>query len=314
MKKILVLLSAIAIVLLVLILSACDNISKTQDVVDVAFIEAANENSILLVHRFDARVISYDITTYQVNNRMSRYNSFIVYSGNPEYGYHTAGDSIDYGFSIISLGEKRVNTELRMQPNEAIHPLAFSGEYLFFFKTRYEKPGVILDQYIVRYDPVSHILVEYETMREVGDTNMRGSITSGAIVDDKLYYTVYNEINDTFYLYETNCSDAGTVPRVQKDNLEWGYIYSQGKDLYLSDRVSIFCGDKKFTRQSENYFIGDKYLLQYVNTFDAHLDAVITDTETGKVVKTARDILDATAVENEIVLYCEGHIERFQYK
>lgn len=307
------------VLLILTFLSACgqtkplDNPQEKPQ--DVVFIEAANENSIILVQRFDGRLISYDTKTQQVNKWMNRYKAFFIHSNNPEYNYHTAGDSYDYGFSIISVGEKQITVELQMQSNEAIHTLAFSEEYLFFIKTLYQEPGVILDQYVVRYDPAAHNIIEYRNLRELRHDGQRGSISSGAIINDRLYYSIYNEDSDTYSIYEADCADKETMPQIWQDNLEWGDVYSQGQDLYLSDKTSIFCGDKRFPRQAENYFIGDKYLLQYVNTFDARLLGAIIDTETGKtVIQTTNNIMGVKVIDNEIIMYCEGAIERFQYR
>jgi hypothetical protein len=98
------------------------------------------------------------------------------------------------------------------------------------------------------------------------------------------------------------------------ENLKWPDVFTQGNNLYLSDRESIFCGEKRFSLGYENYFIGDKYLLQYISAFDGRREARIIDTETEKIVKRAPDILGVTAIGDEIIMYCEGSIERFKYR
>ncbi|MCL1790507.1 MAG: hypothetical protein FWG40_03980 [Peptococcaceae bacterium] len=288
-------------ILISMLLTAC---TKTT-VSPYPFVEAKGENTILLIDRINETQFSYDTETYQVVETMDP--KYTVYPGDLVHPFHTVGPTpqtssapIQTGYCIINLQEKQVTIEQLLSAGEIIYPLAFSDNHLFFMKSQ---AGTSLKD-VVRYDPATNTLTEYP--------HLQGYITYGAVSGDTLYYTVFTEIGQSYTLYQADCTDENTRPQMVRDGLNRTEIYTQGNDLYLADNRYLYCGEKRLRKESLNYFIGDKYLLQYVAS-GTEFDAVILNTETGETVKRAPGILGVSATDKEIIMYCQGDIERFQH-
>jgi len=286
--------------LLCLVLSAC-NINDTGNYKSVdIYIKPVSKDSILLVDRFSQKMVSYNLKNYNVEKRMNIVNH-MIYEFSPQAGYMTAGHSIDLGFEIITINSV-VQTVYSMKPNEGIFPVAFYGNDYYFIKTQYDKNGIEVDRVLVKFDNENKKLIEF--------TNAHGLISYGTIIGNKLYYTVYNENSNNYSLYSLLRDDFNSIPELEKENLENGEIYSQGGVLYLTSKNSIISDDKEFKKESQNYFIGENYLVQYQIQKEGELYAVLINTDTGETILTAENIVDFTVSDEEIVFYCDGSVKK----
>lgn len=155
----------------------------------------------------------------------------------------------------------------------------------------------------MKFDKNEKKLIEY--------TNAHGLISYGTVIGNKLYYTVYNEIDDNFSLYSLLRDDFDSVPELEKEDLKDGRIYSQGDVLYFTDKDTIFSDNKEFKNEAQNYFIGENYLVQYQIQNDGSINANLIDTDTGKNVFNAKNIVDFKVTDKEIIFYCYGSIEKY---
>jgi len=277
-----------------------DNDKSPQDV----YIDPVSSDSILLVDRFSQKLVSYNTKKYTVEKRMNALNH-MIYEFSPLARYMTSGHSINFGFEIISI-DSVVHTVYSMKPNEGIFPLAYYSDDYYFIKSQYDKYGVETDRVLVKFDYIKNKLIEY--------THAHGLVSYGTVIDDKLYYTVYNENNDDYTLYSLLRDDFDSIPKLEKESLENGEIFSQGGVLYVTNRKSIISDNKQFKKETQNYFIGENYLVQYQIQKDDTLDAVVIDTSTGEKIFTAENIVDFNVSNEEIIFYCEGCIKKYPLK
>ncbi|MDR2736158.1 MAG: hypothetical protein LBB49_01170 [Gracilibacteraceae bacterium] len=287
-----------AAILLSLLLTACDRTPAPP----YPFVKAANKNTILVVDRIHKTQFSYNLETFEAVENMSP--NYTIHAGDPQYPFHTIGPDLQTAlradFSIINVQDRQVAVELGLPTGETIYPLAFSDSYLFFIKT---EAGSSIKT-VVRYDAATATLTEYP--------HLEGLISFGAVGGDTLYYTVFSEI-ESYSLYQADCTDVNAQPQLVRDGLNRGEVYVQGETLYLSDKRYLYSDQKRFRQEALNYFIGDTCLLQYIETANGY-NAVIIDTETGETVKQAANFLGFSTTGNEIIMYCQGAIERFPYK
>ena len=281
-------------------LTACNHTANSPA---YPFAEVRSGNSVLTIDPIRQTQISYDTAIHDTDAIMS--SDYTVYVGNPSINCYVIGPGTGGAgtqcFSIFSLDDRQVSVKLSLPAGEAIYPLAFSDRYLFFLKSGVD----MLDSTVVRYDPTTQTLTEY--------SNLRGIILSGAICGNTLYYIIFNEVGHSYTLWQADASNADARPEVIRDAMNRSDIYAQGEDLYLTDNRYLYHGDKKFHHELRNYFIGEKYLLQYVEN-NAGIDVVIVDTDTGETAAQAPDILGISVDGDEIVLYCRGTVERFRYR
>jgi hypothetical protein len=210
-------------------------------------------DSILLVDRFAQKIVSYNTKKYHVDNKMDAEN-YMIYDFNPEYKYYTAGHSINLGFKIIVINNS-VSIIQNMKSNEGIFPLAISEKYFFFIKSTYDSDSMEINRNIVIYNKEKNILIEY--------LNISGLISYGALIDSTLYFTVYIEEKNNYSLYSVSCEDPNDIPILLQIDLQGGEIFAQGNILYLTDHTNILSEKDSYVKEPINYFIKDKYLLQY---------------------------------------------------
>ncbi|HEY8421792.1 MAG TPA: hypothetical protein VIL05_08650 [Thermoclostridium sp.] len=288
--------------LLCLVLTSCGidtmGINKSPENV---YIKPVSKDSILLVDRFSQKLVSYNSKNYTVEKKMNIVN-YMIYEFSPQACYMTAGHSIDLGFEIITINPV-VQTVYSMKPNEGIFPVAFYGDDYYFIKTQYDENGIETDRVLVKFDKDSNKLIEF--------SNAHGLISYGTIIDNKLYYTVYDESKNNYILYSLVRDDFNSIPKLEKENLESGEIYSQGGVLYLTNKNSIFSDKREFKKASQNYFIGENYLIQYQIQKEGNLYAVLINTDTGETVFTAENIVDFNISDEEITFYCDGSIKKY---
>ncbi|MCL1879923.1 MAG: hypothetical protein FWF71_04805 [Actinomycetia bacterium] len=179
--------------------------------------------------------------------------------------------------------------------------IAIGSDY-YFIESFYDDGGNVIESRITKYDQVSPGLVEFR--------NAKGYITRGAIVEDTLYYTAYNEDTNDYTIYSIDRKDFNATPKAER-TLEWDEIYSQNGELYTVEGGYLVSGDKSIKGGSENYFVGDDLLVEYVIDSQASLTAVLIDTATGEELLTAVDIIDFTVSGPKLTFYCHGSIQEY---
>ena len=253
---------ALTLILFFISLSGCQNnifsdpsgIKEIPETTEIEFLEAKNDGDILLFDRWNKKMCLYNTNTFQVQERMN-IDNFMIYEFPEVCPYYTAGHNIDNHFQVIKMSNKTVETILRLSETEGIFPLSFSGEYMFFIKIDYDNSNTEKNRSLVKYDKMENKLIEF--------SNVHGLVSYGSIINSTLYYTCYNEEDDTYSLFSTDCDNSSAKPNLEQSGLNAGEIFSQNGELFISDKENIFSDNKTFKKASENYFVGDKYLVQY---------------------------------------------------
>jgi len=300
MKKII----CVLLVALLTVLSSCSDKNLTTDnnqADDFTAVKPQTEDSILLINRFTLKMVSYNTKTFTTEISYNNLND-LVYEFDPCCKYYTAGNSSELGFAIFELNDKSFYRVMEIKQNEGIFPLAYTENHYFFIKYTYDEQLAVIDTALVEYIPSKNQLVEFK--------NINGLITEGTVIGDILYYTVYDEKNDYYTLYSVLWKDKNATPKMEK-NLECDEIYSQNGELFISNKEYITSETKKFKKESENYFIGSNFLVQYQIQKDAGLYAILTDTQTGEKLFFAENIVDFKLSDSVITFYCEGAIKAF---
>lgn len=298
--------------ILLLLLTSCSTRDTQTEHNGYDWLPSANsENEILLYFKYDQHILSYDKNTHEVVEVNDTDNYFQYEFNNLATNIYTAGHSAENNFKIVRMNEKNTELLYQMEQNEAIFPLAYQDEEnMYFFKCTYDKnKGELYDQRVIcKFNAKTKQLEELDVTRGL-QTN------SGAIINDLLYFTTYNDIDEDSYRFELYKMDINTEAKVElvNDNLAESEIYNHNGKLWVSDKDYIYDYEdntNKLPKQYSNYFYNNTLFQIDVNK-NADLELTVTDTTTKEVIKTYDQIIDFIVKDNNVTVYTYDETESF---
>ncbi|MDQ5983870.1 MAG: hypothetical protein RUMPE_00899 [Eubacteriales bacterium SKADARSKE-1] len=188
MKKIL---TCISLIIVLVNIVGCTNNIPSQVEKKTKYPEVKTQDSIILFDEFSKKMFSYNTKTFSIEEKCN-IDNFMQYKFPTECNYYTAGNSNTFGFEIIKIENNKIKILLQVNEDEAIFPVAKSNNILLFLKSKYENNECI-NNVLVSYDEKENKLVEY--------SNVKLAICNGAIIKDKLFFTVYIK-EGTYDLYK----------------------------------------------------------------------------------------------------------------
>lgn len=268
------------------------------------------ENSIMIYNPFIYKFISYNKKTFLPETRKINESekNILQYSFNTKSEYYTSGDSYKNHFEIIKLNKGSIQSiyALENKETEAIFPLASDDKNIFFFKADYSNKGL----------PISKIVsFDNNTLNEFPNTT--GLISDGAILNNLLYYTVYDEKKKTYSLYSLDFSNFSNIPELVKTNLEAKEIFVLNTKLYLSNKDTIYYGNDVFKKASENFYDVESNTLIQINPNPDNYNQLalkIINADNKKEIKAIDNVVGFSIEDYEITVYSYGSIEKVQLK
>lgn len=302
MKKINIIVFA---ALVMLILSSCGQTDASQPSSYDWLPEAKSPDEILLYDRFNQRFVTYNVKTYAIVNKNNSPNYFQYEFNDPESTLFTTGHSLDNHFKIIRKNDRNTTVLVTMDPSEGIFPLTIKDKNTaFFLKTLYDATGGELTDQRAIYK----MDIDQNKLNELTET--RGlSISKGIYYDHMLYFTTYNDKDDSYSLYRIKDSNEMERPELLQEKLESSDLYVSEGHLCLSSSTQIMCGEKRFPKRSLNYFYKDTLIQIYVGkdadtTGDLMLS--ITDVKTGKEKARIGKVIDFKLNGEQMSVYTHG--------
>jgi hypothetical protein len=191
---------------------------------------------------------------------------------------YTSGNNRTHGFSILSIDRDAVRTVSTMPTDEDIFPLATRGEVSFFTTISYDEHGDESERRLVRLasDGTLQTYHSFAGPRELLD--------HGAILRGRLYYTVYNQIEDDDTLFSIPVDRPDATPRVERTGLASGEVYAHLGTLLTSDGTTISGGGRRFTCQDLCWFYDDPAMLVMITIEKGSLVLKVIDSRDGTTV------------------------------
>lgn len=259
-----------------------------------------NKNEILLYDKYDQRIVAYNKKSYNITEKNTTQNYMQFEFSDLMANIYTTGHSIENNYKIIEKENKTIKTLYEMKENEAIFPLAYQNENnMYFLKTAYNPDGneIYEERVICQFE------LESKQLKEIKST--QGLLVSnGVIVDDILYFTVYNETNDNYDLYSLNINNIDKVDLINK-GLVTGEVYNNNGKLWVSDKNNLYDYEDnsiQFPKKILNYFYLDKLFQIDINN-EGDLELTITNITTKNTENTFDKIVDVRAENNKIYIY-----------
>lgn len=289
--------SAVALVCLALTTACTPSESREEAQSDVAGITIPAtpppQNARYLYHRFSQRLLTYDVEQHRVEE-ISDAPNFFQYEFPTPSRLFTAGDSVKGGFSILQVSPRKVTDVLTMPDDEGVFPLATSDRATFFLRSTYDAKGRETRRELVRLDAGKRL---------VPFTSVSGLVDSGAIVKDRLYYSVFDEEHDSYDVWSVPVAE----PRREMKDLDSGRLYAHDGALWHADARSIVRDDRSFECADLCYFHDEKRILIRIRVNqDSELDLDVIDTDTGKLIGSVADGLDYRVGDERVTVFREG--------
>lgn len=251
-----------------------------------------------LYDRFNQRLLSYDHAKHSVEEASDEVNYF-QYEFNTPSDLYTAGSSVTNGFQVLQLRDRAIDVVLDAAPDQGLFPLATNGDRTFLTRSTYAD-GAEVRRELVRLDGAT--LTAFP--------QVDGLVSGGALVDDDLFFTVFDPEKEWYSLAKVPARDPQAVPVPVADGLRSDRLHSYRGALFRSDERSVFSGDRKYACTDLCYFFDGPGLLVRLHTGqDADLVLDIVDAERSTVVATVSGVVDFEVEGDAVRVFREGDVK-----
>lgn len=263
-------------------------------------------DSILIYDIYNQKIVSYNLESFELDISPNMFkDNFFQFPFINKNNYFTSGHYLnDNNFEFIKINHDKKSIDViysLSREYKGIVPLATNNEKFFFIKYDYTGYGL----------PTA-IIVEFKNGKLYEFSNTMNFMDSGGIIiEDYLYYTVYNVDTDSYTLYSINFLDYSNIPVAIKHDLLSGDIFLLNNEVYVSNRTEIYSltGESSFNKALDNFYnCNNNLLIQLDIGVDGNGFLVITHAQTGEQVIVSNAI-GFDIYEENIVVYCKGKVE-----
>lgn len=177
-------------------------------------LEPAGAHERLIIDRYTNKLVLYDVDAGSVLAVDDRPQTFVYAFNDGESDLVTVGSSDGGRFSIGRIGADGFESIIDLS-DAAAFPLAV-GEQSYFALNTYSKTGTIETRAVAYLSDGALVELPHVT----------GAVVGGAVVDGELWYTTYEQESDTFTLLSVTEGDADARPRVHREGLSDGTLFS----------------------------------------------------------------------------------------
>lgn len=171
------------------------------------------------------------------------------------------GNSLTNGFRLIQLNKDSISEIYKFNKNEGVFPIGIIGEKLYCVHAYYKVNGE------EKTEKRRVGVFDLNTKKLIDFTNTKGLVSYGGVGKDYIYYTVYHDSSNTYSLMRVKINVIDSIPEQIKDSLIDGRIIVSNDDLYYSNGNNLFCGEKKYKIESENFIEKNSLIQFYPNSY-----------------------------------------------
>lgn len=285
--------------LLIFVMSGCNKIDYNMSNNEWKI----ENNKIFTYNPFIQNFITYDIKKKQNDLVIKGTKSNIIqYSFSTPSKIFTSGDSIKNNFTIIENKDGRIKKIFKMEDNDlAIFPLATDEKNYFFIQTNYSDKNKI-----------NSCIVKYQDNNIHKYTKTNGLISYGALLDNVLYYTIYEPLKNQYTLYKLETSDYNNNPEIIKTGLVSGEILLLNNILYYSNQKMFYNEIDSFEKKSINLSDNKNNTLIQIDPSNNnnYLELVVIDKVNNKIIYKGNNVLAIDLYDNILKVYGTTSIEK----
>ncbi|MFT8928814.1 MAG: hypothetical protein ABF969_05710 [Sporolactobacillus sp.] len=171
-----------------------------------------NDNTIVLYDADAQHFIIYN-TTKKLGNLENAGTNLFQYEFPEKTNIYTTGDSIKNNFKIVKIISGKIKVLYKVNKNQALIPLTTNGSRYYFVHAFYDSKG----KEISNTRRIALFNFHKKTLSDFPKSS--GLISKGTLIDNELYYTIYNKSKDNYELFKVNTSKVSNIPRFLKSGL-----------------------------------------------------------------------------------------------
>lgn len=262
-----------------------------------------NDNTIVLYDADAQHFIIYN-TTKKLGNLENAGTNLFQYEFPEKTNIYTTGDSIKNNFKIVKIISGKIKVLYKVNKNQALIPLTTNGSRYYFVHAFYDSKG----KEISNTRRIALFNFHKKTLSDFPKSS--GLISKGTLIDNELYYTIYNKSKDNYELFKVNTSKVSNIPRFLKSGLRDPEILSNHLGLWINNGKKIYNGNKIFFAKDYNYIHND-FLIQLKVSQDATKQILITNVKNNKILYKENNCLDFKFIKKStLIIYGENYIKR----
>ncbi|UPK44965.1 hypothetical protein [Paenibacillus pabuli] len=286
------------LLLMLIVNTACD--SKSGTTANQYKDEITQNNSIFLYNISQQQMGTYDKDSFQWSPLYEQDNLF-QYVFDHASNFVVSGHSIDNEFVLLQVSndQKKINKIFDLNNDkDCFFPLAHDGKKYYYVLYEDEKNTEDIKRSIVTID-------QNNNLQKIVSTNEM--ITSGVIIDETLYYTVYKPEKENYTVYSMLLEDNSQHSMLIKEGLETRELYKFKDKLFFSSESKIYNDEKSFDKKHENYFVNNLLIQIYSDSNNDMICSVI-NAENKEVLDIYKNPINFEIHNNTLYIYCEGGI------
>lgn len=241
--------------------------------------------------------------------KIIKYNSktkklFIFNSGKNQFQYRISneedlyidGNSLENEFRIIQLNKNSITEIHKFKKNQGIFPIGKIGEKLYFIHSYYMENGQ------EKNEKRTLGVFDFKTKKIDDFLNVSGLIDYGGVNREYIYYTVYNDENDTYSLMKINNNNKYNMPELVKKYIVDGIVLVKNDKFYYSDGDNLIYKKEMYKKESVNFLEKDSLFQFYIN-IDGQLCIRITNLKNNNIIE--EENISGIKFENNNIVICK---------
>ena len=252
------------------------------------------ENEIFLYNVVDEKIGIYNTEEFTWYPLYEEENTFQYVFGN-DSKYIVSGNSINNGFVLLRTSEDKKKIQKVFDMNDeksCFFPLATNGEEYYFVMYDDEKSNTIK----------RNIFTFTEDFKVKNVLKTEQMITSGVIVENKLYYTVYSSELKCYKLYAIDLLNGKEAFFDTSVKLETRDLFCYDNKVCVSDYNNIYCDQTLIKKEYINY-IEQNYMIQFYANEENNMVCTIININEEKCLGTFLEPLNYEIDNDKIKIY-----------
>lgn len=214
------------------------------------------------------------------------------------------GNSLTNEFSIVQVQKSQTVLLHAFNKGEGIFPIGIVEDKVYFIHSFYDQDGKEDTQRrcIGKFDLSTSNMQDY--------SHTSGLIDYGAVSDEYIYYTIYDDKNDVYSLLKVDTADNQAPPEILHKSLTDGTVLVKDNQLFYVEGSLLTSNQENYRKESVNIFYHE-HLIQFYIDQSGMLCIKVTDTQT-KDVFEEKDVLGIRFDDGDILVCKQSGVIEYE--
>lgn len=258
----------VCLIAILCLLSGCHN----ENSIEVHQEEHRDVHGDMFYNPYTQKMVIYDKELKAISLLDDTRNQFQFWINGSD-DLFSDGNSLTDEFRIIQAKKSQMEQLYTFNTGEGVFPIGIVEDKVFFIHTFYAQDG--------KEDTQRRCISVFDlnTSNTQDYSQTSGLISYGAVSSENIYYTIYNDEQDSYTLMKVDATDFHATPEILRENVTDGTVLVKGNQLFYVDGTLLTCDQEKYEKESVNLFYHE-LLIQFYIDQSGLLCIKVTDTQT----------------------------------